>query len=390
MRLAGKVMRMSSSSTLKIKTKVKKLKEQGKDIIDFGSGIPDFGTPMKVRKAAQEMLRRDTLGYTGVGGDPDLKRAIVQKYMDEYGVAYNEEEIIISCGAKQALFNLALSLFDEGDEVIIPAPYWVSYPEQIRLVGARPIILPTRREEGFRLKADEVKNRISAKTKAIIITSPSNPAGAIIERDDLRKVMDLARQRDFHVIFDECYERFTFEKEHISAAEFGKEKVVLVNSFSKTYALPTWRVGFALGPKELIEAMAKLQSHSTSYPASIAQRAALTALTETHEEMQNMNSMYRQRRDLMVDTLNSISGISCHSPEGNLNVFPNISAYITGEIKDSIDFADFLLEEISVATVPGQAFGCDGHIRMSFSIPQEQIDRGLERMRGFLSTLPRI
>ncbi len=389
MPLSSRLADIALSSTLAVKKAADELKRRGVDVIDFGPGEPDFNTPQHIKQAAYRAIERNFTKYTAETGIPELKSAIAQKYKREYGVSYSRDEVIVTCGAKQALFNIALALFEPGDEVILPSPYWVSYPEQIKLAGAVPIILDTKEEHGFSLKAEQVKQRLTPQTKAIIINSPCNPSGAVIERRELEQIIELARRHGFYVIADECYEHFVYDTKHTSVTEFGKENVIVVSSVSKSYAMTGWRIGWALGRKEFIAAAAKIQSHSTSHPTSIAQAAAVEALNGDQRCIEHMLSEYRKRRDFIVEELNAIDGLSVLPPKGAFYVFPSVSRFFNTKIKNSADFARHLLEEAQVAVVPGDAFGKEGYIRISYAVSMERLAEGLRRIRKLLQKASR-
>ena len=385
MALSSRVANIALSSTLVVKKTADELKRRGIAVIDFGPGEPDFNTPEHVKQAASRAIERNFTKYTAETGIPELKNAIAQKYQREYGASYSPAEVIVSCGAKQALFNIALALFEPGDEVILPSPYWVSYPEQIKLAGAVPIILDTQEEHGFALQAEQVKQKVSPRTKAIMLNSPCNPSGAVIERRELKQIIELARRHGFYVIADECYEHFVYDTKHTSAAEFGKENVIIVSSVSKSYAMTGWRIGWAVSPKEIISAAAIIQSHSTSHPMSIAQAAAVEALNGDQSCLANMLSEYRKRRDFIVKELNTIDGLSVSPPPGAFSQHPTVSQFFSAKIKSTADFARYLLDEAQVAVVPGDAFGKEGYIRISYAVTMEQLAEGLRRMRKLLS-----
>jgi len=389
MGFAGRVSEIALSSTLAVKKAADELKRQGVDVIDFGPGEPDFSTPEHVKQAAYRAIERNFTKYTAETGIPELKSAIAQKYKREYGASLSTDEVIVTCGAKQALFNIAMALFEPGDEVILPSPYWVSYPEQIKLAGAVPIILDTEEEHGFAPKAEQVKAKITPKTKAIIINSPCNPSGAVIEKRELEEIIELARHHGFYVISDECYEHFVYEEKHASAAQFGKENVIVVSSVSKSYAMTGWRIGWAVGPEEIISAAAKIQSHSTSHPTSIAQAAAVEALNGDQQCIEHMLSEYRKRRNFIVRELNSLNGLSVLPPKGAFYVFPNVFRFFNTKIKGSADFARYLLEKAHIAVVPGDAFGKEGYIRISYAVTMEQLAEGLHRIRKLLQRMGR-
>ncbi len=378
---AQRVLRLAASGTMEARGKANELKQAGAGIIDLSAGEPDFDTPARVKWAGRRAIAQNFTRYTEAGGIPELKEAIIAKYRREYGVSFGKEEILVTAGAKGALFSLALAIFDEGDEVLLPAPYWVTYPELIKLAGAKPLILPTREEDGFQLKADTVKERLTPKAKAIIINSPCNPTGALIEPKELASIIKLARAGGFYVICDESYEKIVYEKSPSSAARFEEENLVIVNSLSKSYAMTGWRVGFTLGPAELIKTLTVIQSHSITNPCSISQRAALEALGGAQGIVSRMVAEYRRRRDFAVEALNKIQGVRCHLPKGTFYAFPNVSKLFNG---DSAALAEYLLRKAQVAVVPGPAFGYEGYIRISFATSMESLREGLRRIEQAL------
>ena len=381
--LSERVSRLSTSATLIVKRKVDELKAQGVDLVDFGIGEPDFQTPEHIKQAGQRAIQDDFTKYTDAGGIRELREAVAAKYRREYGAAYDpKREIVISCGGKQALYNAVVALFERGDEVILPTPYWVTYPEQIKLAGADVALVETREEDGFSLTAEQIEAVLTPRTKAIILNFPNNPSGAVIEPEELCAIVELARERDSYVIYDECYEQFVYEGSPISAAQFGKENVIVTGSCSKTYAMTGWRIGWAAGTAEVIQAMEKVQSQSTSNPTSISQRAAVTALTGDQCCVGDMIAEYRKRRDVLVQGLNEIPGVRCPAPKGAFYVFPNVKGLFTGTIENSTDLAGYLVEEAGVVTVPGAAFGCDEHLRFSYATSMVQIEKGLERLHA--------
>lgn len=363
--------------------RVVELRQAGVDVIDLTAGDPDFPTPQHIKEAARRAIKKDFTHYTAAAGIPELREAVAAKYRREYGVRARADEVLITCGAKQALFSLALSLLDEGDKVILPRPFWPTYLALTDLVGAKARILTTREAEGFRVQASKVEELFSSRTKAIVLNFPCNPTGALIDLDDLEAIVRRALVHGAYVISDESYEKIVFNREPISAVLFRDENVVVVGSFSKTYAMTGWRVGYVIGTKELIHNLAVIQSHSVTHPCSIAQKAALAALTGDQGEVEHMVREYCRRRDRVVEDLNRIPGVSCHLPEGGFYAFPNVSAFLKG---DSTALAERLVKA-GVAVVPGASFGCDGFVRISFSYPMEKVEQGVERMAQTLADL---
>lgn len=406
MRVSKRAVSIKPSPTLAIDTRAKSLIAEGVDIINFGVGEPDFDTPENIKEAAIKALRNGFTKYTPVGGIDELKRAIIEKFKRDNSIAYEKSEIIVSCGAKHSLYNIAEALFEEGDAVIIPAPYWVSYPEQVLLCNATPIIVKTDEKTSFKITPELLKANLLKKTKALILNSPSNPTGAAYDRKTLEEIADIAITRDLYVISDEIYEKLTYDGfRHISIASLGdeiKQRTIVVNGLSKSYAMTGWRIGFAAGPKEIISAMHNIQSQSTSNPTSIAQWAAVEALTGPQDSVHQMVSEFDRRRIYMVERLQKIKGITCLRPMGAFYIFPNVSYYygkkISGKpincstsqkcyINSSLDLSSYLLEEAKVAVVPGEAFGDDKYIRLSYAVSMKDIERGLQRIEDALTNL---
>jgi aspartate aminotransferase len=376
----------SPSATLAVKLEADRLREQGVDVIDFGPGEPDFNTPENVKRAAHRAIDENLSHYLATLGLPALRRAIREHYRRLYEADYGDNEVIVSCGGKGALFNAAMALFGPGDEVIIPAPYWVSFPEQVRLAGATPVFQPTRQRDGFIARARDAETLITKATRCLILCSPSNPTGAVIPQDELARFADLALRHDLYVIFDECYEKFLYDGlRHASLArEHGRlrDRLVLVASLSKSYAMTGYRVGYAVAAKSLITAMALVQSHDTTHPTAVAQAAALEAMTGPQDDLERMVEEYRRRRDLIVLGLRSIPGVECLNPPGAFYAYPDVSGlYRRLGVNDSIGVATVLLKDARVATVPGEAFGTAGYLRFSYALSAQRIREGIERVR---------
>ena len=380
--LAERVKGIAPSATLAIDAKAKQLKKEGKDVVIFGAGEPDFNTPENIKQAAKKAIDNNFTRYTPVGGIPELRQAVADKFKRENNISYDVSEILISCGGKHSLYNISMAVLDKGDEAILPVPYWVSYDEIIKLAEAKPIFCKT--DEKFKLTADIVEEKISEKTKMLILNSPSNPSGAIVEPNEIKKIADLAIKNNFYVVSDEVYEHFIYgNKKHLSIASLNdeiKKLTIASNSVSKTYAMTGWRIGYSAGNKEIIKAMDNLQSHSTSNPSSIAQYAALEALNGSQDSVKQMVKAFDERREFIYKRLNEIDGISCVEPEGAFYAFPDISK--TG--MSSIEFASRLLDEALVAVVPGIAFGSDKHIRLSYATSIHEIERGLDRIEKWI------
>ncbi len=372
------------------------MQSQGIHVISFGAGEPDFDTPQNIKVAAIKAIEEGFTKYTPVGGTDELKDAIIKKFQRDNGITYKRSEVMASCGGKHSFYNLAQAIFDVGDEVIIPAPYWVSYPPMVALAGATPVIVETREENGFKLSIEELKKAITPKTKALILNSPSNPTGGAYTKEDLEKIAEIALSNNFFVISDEIYEKIVYDGfKFVSIASLGEEikkKTIIVHGVAKTYAMTGWRIGYTAGPEEIISAMSNLQSQSTSNPTSIAQKASVEALIGPQEEVQRMVDAFEARRNYIVDRLNHLPGVSCFKPLGAFYVFPNFSSYYGRtyqgkRISNSTELADYFLEVARVAVVPGIEFGADPFERLSYATSMEEIKEGLNRIEEALRKL---
>lgn len=396
MKLAARAGRIVPSPTLSITATAKAMMAQGIDVIDFASGEPDFDTPDLVKDAAHTAINSGFTKYTPASGIDELKLAVTKKLEAEQGLQYDKSQILISCGAKHTLYNIAEALFEQGDEVIIPSPFWVSYPDQVLLNDATPVLLPTDEADGYVVKGAELEAKITPRTKAIIINSPCNPTGATYNDACLQEIADIAQRHDLTIISDEIYEKIIYDGvPHISIASLRPEiaaRTVIVNGVSKAYAMTGWRIGYAAGPKALIAAMANIQSQSTSNPTSISQKAAVAALRGGASFTQNMLKEFDRRRRVMVGRLHAMPGITCPMPTGAFYAFPNISGLLNrthaGEkIQTAADLATYLLREAKVAVVPGEPFGSASHIRLSYATGMDAISRGLDRMADAVGRL---
>jgi len=379
--LSNRVRSIAPSATLAIDAKAKQLRKDGKDVVIFGAGEPDFNTPENIKQAAKKAIDNNITRYTPVGGMPELKKAVADKFRNFNKINYDVSEIIIGCGGKHILYNTMMAILDNGDEAILPVPYWVSFEEMIKLAEAKPVFCQT--DENFKLTAEKVEEKITKKTKLLVLNSPSNPSGAIVEQQEIRKIAGLAVKHNFFVISDEVYEYFTYGKGHLSIASLNEEiknLTITCNSVSKTYAMTGWRVGYCGANKKIINAMENLQSHSTSNPSNIAQMAALEALTGPQDSINEMTNAFNERRKFIHERLNEIEGITCNEPEGAFYAFPNIE----GVGMDSMTFASRLLDEALVAVVPGVAFGSDRHVRLSYATSIHEIHRGMDRIEKWL------
>ncbi len=396
MGIARRAQAIKPSPTLATAAKAKAMKARGIDVVDFGVGEPDFDTPENVKQAGIEAIQSGFTKYTPAGGTDELKEAVIEKFKKDNGLQYEKTQILISCGAKHSLYNIAEALFDPGDEVIIPSPYWVSYPDQVLLNDAEPVIAETTENEGFKLSAKKLEQAITKKTKALVLNSPSNPTGLAYDKKTLEEIAALAVKHNIYVISDEIYEKLIYDEfTHTSIASLGpdiKNLTIVVNGVSKSHAMTGWRIGYSAGPKDVITAMANIQSQSTSNPTSISQKAAVEALRGPQNFIQTMNVEFDKRRRYMVDRLNKMQGISCLMPVGAFYAFPRVSSLYgkstNGKIiKSSADLAAYLLEDAKVALVSGDAFGADSYIRLSYATSMENIRKGLDRMEKAVTTL---
>lgn len=395
-KLAGRVAKVKPSETLAITAKANALRAEGRDVIGFGAGEPDFDTPDHIKQAAIKAIEAGFTKYTPVGGTDELKDAIIQKLAVDNHLEYKRSQIVVSCGAKHTLYNLAQVLIEEGDEVIVPAPYWVSYPDIVVLAGGTPVIVNTSEKEGFKMQPRQLKAAITTRTKALVLNGPSNPTGAGYSPDDLKALAVVLADTDIFIISDDIYEKILYTNYPFAnmamVDESLKDRTIVVNGVSKAYAMTGWRIGYAAGPQEIIGAMVKIQGQSTSNPTSIAQKASVAALNGDQSVVEMMVREFKKRRDYIVEALNDIQGISCLMPEGAFYVFPNVSStygssFAGRKITTSTDFIEYLLDEANVATVPGAAFGNDQHIRLSYATSMKNIEEGVKRMKNAVAKL---
>ena len=394
--ISNRAAQITPSMTLAIDAKAKEMKAMGIDIISFGAGEPDFDTPCHIRDAAKTALDKGFTRYTPVGGTMDLRKAICNKFKRDNALHYTPEEIIVSNGAKHSLFNILQCIINPGDEVLIPIPCWVSYPELVKMAGGVPVFIETCEEDRFIPTKAALLNKITSKTKAIIITSPSNPCGTVWPQEALKAVGDLAVANQFYIISDEIYEKLLYtDQPHVSIASLSEEikaQTLVVNGVSKDYAMTGWRIGYTAGPKEVIKAMTSYQSQATSNPNSIAQYASLAALEGDQSCVTQMAAAFKERRDGMVKRINGICGISCLCPDGAFYIMLNIKKLLGRQyqgvtIDNSLTFANLLLEKANVAVVPGIAFEAEGYCRLSYAITANQINQGLDRIEEFIQKL---
>ena len=388
MKLAARMGRIGESATLRVSRRAAELRAAGVEVVDFGAGEPDFASPGVAVEGARRALAEGFTKYTASSGTPELRKALAERFHACYGAPWTGRDAVVTVGAKAALFELALALFEAGDEVVLPGPCWVSFPEQIQFAGAVPVVVPTAAEEGFRIRAEPLIEAFTERTRAVLVNSPSNPTGGVIGAPDLERLAGACAERGVLLLSDETYERFVYEGAHASAARLAArfpETVVLVGSFSKTYSMTGWRIGFVLGPPNVISAIADVQSHATSNPTSFAMVGALVALREAEPDVAEMIATYRGRRDFLIPRLNELPGVSCRPPAGAFYAFPRVAETFREGRRGSVAWAEALLEEAGVAVVPGAAFGDDEHVRISFACSRETLDEGLSRMAKFLA-----
>ncbi len=389
MKLAARVSLIKPSPTLTIQAKANALKAAGRDIIGFGAGEPDFDTPQNIKAAAVRAIEAGFTKYTPVGGTDELKDAVIGKLQRDNRLTYKRSEVVISCGAKHSLFNICQVLFEEGDEIIIPSPYWVSYTDIVYLSGAQPVVIKTSIDDGFKLQPSQLEAAITPRTRAIIISYPSNPAGVSYTLPELEALAEVIVRKGIMVISDDIYEKIIYDGMPFhtlaSLGEELKQRSIVVNGVSKTYSMTGWRIGYAAGSEEIIAAMTKYQSQNTSNPTSIAQKAAVEALNGPQESVEMMRREFQKRRDVIMERLGAIPGVTCLQPQGAFYVFPNVGSYYGRSfggktITNSAEMATYLLDESNVALVPGGDFGHDDHIRLSYATSMGQIEKGMERI----------
>ena len=384
--LAERISLISESSTMKVAADADRLRREGKDVVDFGAGEPDFPTPDNIKKAAIAAIDANFTKYTPTGGVLELKTAICDRHRTDYGNNYSTAECMVTVGGKHAIFNLMQAVIGEGDEVIIPVPYWVTYKDVVNYAGGKCVFVPTDEDNGFTFTAEMIAPYITPRSKLLIINSPNNPSGAVLSREEFEKIYWLASKRGVRLMTDECYCRFLYDGEPFSIASMpdAKEHVVVAGSLSKTYAMTGWRIGFALAPKPLIDAMMKLQSHTTSNPTSISQKAAIEALRGSQDSIPVMLAEYRTRRDYVVGRLRAIPGVKIAEPQGAFYAYPNVSVGFRNGITSALQFSEKLLAQEYVAVVPGEAFGTSEHVRISYATSMKELARGLDRIERFI------
>ena len=387
---AERIGRIEVSATMAVSAEAAKLRAQGANLVDFGAGEPHFSTPRHIKDAAIAAIDANFSHYTVVPGIPDVRKAIVERHATDFGSDYAIDEAIFTTGGKLALFNTLQILVDHGDEVILPVPYWVSFKDIIQYAGGKVVLLETSEAESFRITADAIERAITPRTKAIILNSPSNPAGSVVSAEDLERIVHLAHDRGIFLLLDECYVYLNYAGKPVSAGSYtwAKEHMVVLGSLSKTYAMTGWRAGFALAPKSIVANLSKLQSQSTSNATSFVQKAAIAALAGSQQCVSEFRAEFIVLRDHMLAKLAEIPGLTCTKPEGAFYVYPNIGAFLgKGGIKTSTELATRLLHEAHVVTVPGEAFGTSQHIRLSYPVTRQNIDEGTRRIAEFLAKL---
>ena len=391
MQLTNRINRIQVSPTAVVISAAEQLKAKGIDVADFGPGEPDFPTPDHIKKAAIKAIEENRTKYTPTGGIMPLREAIVAWHSRELGSSYTAKECAVSVGGKHSIFNVVCVLIQNGDEVILPAPYWVSYPDIVKYAGGTPVVVNTRQEDGFSAKAADIEKAITPKTKMVIINSPSNPTGGVIDAEEYLKILALCKEHNVWLMGDECYSHFVYDPHKpfsIASARDSKDRVIIIGSMSKTFAMTGWRVGYTLAPEPLVQAVIKIQSQSTSNPTSIAQYAALEAMRGGMDTVPVMLAEYIKRRKRIVEGLRAIPGVTCEWPGGAFYAFPNISAHLSGPkalAKSCTELSQQLLEKAHVALVPGEAFGAPGFLRLSYATSLERIDEGLRRLNRFFS-----
>lgn len=390
MQLSERIKKIKPSPTLVITAKANELKAKGIDIISFGAGEPDFDTPDYVKEGAIKALKEGKTKYSPAGGIPELRKALSDRIKEKNKIDYEPSEIVVCPGAKMGLYEIFAVLLNPGDEVIVPAPYWVSYTEQILINDGIPKIVELSEDNGFVLTVDHIKDAVTSKTKALVLNTPSNPTGAVIPKKELEKIAQFCLEKNIAIISDECYEEFAYDEEHISIASLSKEVKEItftVSAFSKSYSMTGWRLGWVAAPKEFAKAIVDMQSQTISNPTTFIQYGAIQALKDGGEFPAKMRGEFIKRRNYIVDALNSIKNIRCTLPQGAFYAFPNMTYYTTNKFKNDIELTEYLLEEAKVAVVPGSAFGKEGYIRLSYATSMENIQKGVERIKIALEKL---
>ena len=388
--LAERVSALTPSTTLAITAKAKEMKSQGIDVIGLGAGEPDFNTPQHIISAANASMNEGHTKYTPAGGLPQLKEAVINKFKSDQGISYESSEIIVTSGAKHALYTLFQVLLNEGDEVIIPTPYWVSYPEQVKLAGGNPVIVEGKEENEYKITPEQLNNAVTEKTKAVIINSPSNPTGMLYSRKELEEIGKVCLEKNILIVSDEIYEKLVYEgNKHVSIAEISKElkeQTIIINGVSKSHSMTGWRIGYAAGDAKIIKAMTNLASHSTSNPTTTSQHGAIAAYDGTQEPVEDMRKAFEERLSIVFEKLNAIPGFNCIKPQGAFYLFPNVKEAVSLTGYESVDeFVKALLEEAKVAVIPGSGFGSPDNIRLSYATSLDLFEKALERIHSFVN-----
>jgi aspartate aminotransferase len=390
--LSERISRISVSMTMRVAAEAERLKREGRDIVDLGPGEPDFPTPENIKQAAIRAIEENFTRYTSSAGTPELRQAIVDRHAADFGTHYTPAECVVAVGAKQAIFDIMQVLIDSGDEVIIPVPYWVTFKDVVNYAGGRCVFVPPDERNGFRVTAAMIEPLLSNRTRIVLINSPSNPAGAVVDPEEFERIHHLTSSRGIYLLTDECYCHFVYGRPPFSAAVLpgAGRTVLVVGSASKTYSMTGWRVGWVLGPEPIVSAVIKLQSQSTSNVTSIAQKGAVEAMRGPQDSVSVMLAEYRRRRDFIVRRLREIPGVTCTEPQGAFYAFPNVSAVLREDgIRDTLEFAGRLLQHEYVSVVPGEAFGAEGHVRISYATSMQELERGLARLDSFVRNLMR-
>lgn len=391
-RLSERVQRIKPSPTLAVTARAAELRAAGQDVIGLGAGEPDFDTPEHIKQAASDALARGETKYTPVDGTPALKQAIIDKLQRDNGLAYQADQILVSCGAKQSFFNLAQALLDSGDEVIVPAPYWVSYPDMVLIADGKPVVVSAGMDQRFKITPEQLEAAITPRTRLLVLNSPSNPTGVAYTRAEFQALGEVLKKHpDILIATDDIYEYILWNDEGFSNIAMAvpelKERTIVINGVSKGYSMTGWRIGYAAGPSELIKAMKKVQSQSTSNPASLSQAASVAALNGDHGEVKKMVAAFRERHDFVHRRLNELPGVECLPSDGTFYAFPSFQGVIDrlDDVADDVALGEYLLEQAGVALVPGSAFGLDGHMRLSFATSMDNLEKALDRIEKALS-----
>ena len=388
--LSPNLQHLETSATIAISAEAKRRKAAGEDVIDLGAGEPDFSTPENIKQAGIRAIQDNFTKYTATGGIGELRQAICDRHAADFGTDYRHKEVLVCVGGKHAIFNAVAALVNPGDEVVLPVPYWVSFPDIIKFAGGKIVLVETHEADAFQLRADAVEKALTARTRLVMVNSPNNPTGAAVDPKEFERILELCRQRDIFLLSDECYCHFVYEGQpySIAALEQAKSHTIVIGSLSKTYSMTGWRIGYALAPERVIQAMLTIQSHCTSNPTSVAQRAAVEALLGPQESVARMLAEYSRRRRRILQGLRLIQGVKCVTPQGAFYVYPNVKGFLRYDgMGDTLSMARTLLEQEHVAVVPGEAFGTPGYLRISYAASMERIEEGVRRLERFFGRL---